>query len=555
MPASHITDADSRGANLEEMNNASARRYVRLALAVLFTLIAVIWLGWEPVATTDKASLAVQLFTATPTLAPNTGAIAGYAWQDSNANSFHDPGETLLAGMQLTLSQGGQVLFTATTGPDGEYRFASLGQGVYTLVATPPTGYQLTTDASYNVFVTAGAVLQLNFGARFVPTPTPTATPIPTLDIDHAPFASCGGVVLADTAAGHNDVRRYACRPEWNESGPELVYRIELGRGQLLTAVLLNATADLDLFLLPSAYPETCLVAGDNYISFNVQPGIFFLAVDGYQGASGTFTLRLECPYATQATITPTPTPSATPTATATFTPGPTPSVTPTRPVDFSYLPLAYRSYPLATAEPVTLTFQQDLDGYTGTADTMISVWETGRNFGDSDRLRLRYVRSPEGTDMAPLLRFNLALLPTEATIVEAKLKLYLVAAPKHDLRGQVHGLLHDWDEYTATWLQAAHGVPWAMEGARDPGGDYTPWSTDIQQIEAADRWYTFDVTDLVRIWVSQPSQNFGLILLAKAGDSDSNVEAGFASREHTDRTLRPQLTVAYWVPAATTLY
>ena len=43
-----------------------------------------------------------------------------------------------------------------------------------------------------------------------------------------------------------------------------MVYRIELDQSQPVSATLLEADADLDLFLLRYAYPDSCIAAGDN---------------------------------------------------------------------------------------------------------------------------------------------------------------------------------------------------------------------------------------------------------------------------------------------------
>ena len=520
-----------------------------LACAVLLGLVALAWTAGRPVAADDL--LAPQP-TPTPTLLPNSGGITGMTWEDLNGNTLREAGEPALPGVQLNLySQSGQPPQTATSEADGRYRFWNLSPGFYQLAAMAPPGYRWTTPSTFNVYVSAGAVLTLDFGAQFVPTPTPTPTPIPRLDIDSAEFAYCGGIIQADTRAGKNNVWRYACEPSWDESGPELAYRIELGRSQPLTATLLTATADLDLFLLPSAYPETCLAAGDNYLTYQVQPGVYFLAVDGYQGAAGPFTLRLECPYGTQATPTPTPTPSRTPTPTATFTPGPTPSPTATRTPGRWYLPLLPRSYlaPPPTPEPVILNLQQGYDGYTGAADTTLNAWLPAQPFGADTVLKLRYNQQTAiTTHMAPLLRFDLTLIPPTANIVTATLRLYLVAPPAHDLRAFVHGMLRPWDEATATWEAPGAGPPWAVPGAQGAGSDHMAWASDSQFVELGDRWYDFDVTELVRGWVANPATNYGLILLAGSGLSQANVEAGFASREHASHALRPMLSVRYWI-------
>ena len=523
----------------------------RCAQCFLCLLVAtLLWLVWQPTQPQESVWAGALLLTATPTLAPGMGGIAGQTWNDANGNTVHDMSELPLAGVRLTLyDQGGQPLLTTTTGIDGNYRFAPLSSGSYRLTVVPPTGYTMTTADSYNVFVSPGAILTLDFGAQFVPTLTPTATPIPKLDIDHATFAVCGSVIQADTRAGHNVVSRYGCQPAWEESGPELIYRIELGRSQPLSAALITVTADLDLFLVPSAYPETCIAAGDNYVSIDAQPGIYFLAVDGYEGAAGVFSMRLMCPLAPQATSTPTRTPSPTPTATATFTPGPTPS--PTAPPELmpSYLPLVLRPGPVVTPEPVVLVLQQGVDGYIGTSDTTLSAWEPETALGDEDVLRLRYNRQTTiTTHMAPLLRFDTVLLSSEANIVKATLRLYLETPPPLALRGELHGMARVWDAATATWLVASPGVAWAVQGAQGAGDDYLSWMADEQTIDPVGGWYEFDVTALVTLWVRDPGSNRGLIMLAKPGADDANVEAVFASSEHANPELRPELAVSYWI-------
>ena len=544
------------GARTSRRSPSGGGRFVR-ALALLLVPAVLAWCAVQvadplqgAARFPDGLSRAAPLVTPTPTLAPNTGAVAGLAWEDLNADSIRDDGEPALPGMQLALqSQGGGSLRTAITGNDGTYRFYDLSPGFYRLDAMPPAGYRLTTLGTLNLYVGVGAVLSLEFGAQFVPTPTPTETPIPRLDIDNAPLAVCGSIIQADTHTGRNNVSRYGCQPAWDESGPELVYRVELRRAQVLSAVLITATVDLDLFLLTSAFPDSCLASGDNYLSHSVPPGVYFLAVDGYQDATGGFQMRLECPYEPQATATPTSTPSPTASPTTTLTPGPTFTPTATSPPQLRFLPLVLRTYSAVTPELSHLVFQQGVNGYTGTTDTTLNAWYPSQAFGADRMLKLRYNgQTPITTHMAPLLRFDLALVPAEAHIVTATLGLYLTQPPTYDERGEVHGLLRSWVESTATWNEPMPGSSWAVAGAQGPGTDHTTWATDSQYVEAGDRWYTFDVAELVRAWSLNPKSNYGMILLARVGVSGDNVEAGFASRESPDPSLRPKLSVSYWI-------
>ncbi|MCX6031265.1 MAG: DNRLRE domain-containing protein [Chloroflexi bacterium] len=480
------------------------------------------------------------------------GAIVGSAWLDANDNGLRDGGELPFPGLPLRLEQGGQVMLTSSTDADGGYRFV-LPPGLYNLVATAPAGYQLTTPAVFSLFVGSGVTLNLDFGVYLIPSPTPTPTRQPLLNVEGAPRLVCGGTVRGNTQAGQANVSRYGCRPAWSEDGPELIYRVDISQAQPLSAAFLTVTADLDLFLLPSAQPESCLAAGDSYLAQDVQPGVYYLVVDGYNGAAGEFEMRLTCPLETQATPTPTTIPSPTPTATATFTPGPTSTPTRTPQPRFRYLPFVLRAYPSPTPQPVTLVLQQDTDGYTGATDTTLNAWLPTTAQGSASILRLRYnADTQQTTHMAPLLRFDLALLPTETHVVQAVLRLYLVEMERpQDIRGETHGLLRSWSEATATWLGPAAGQTWAEPGANGIGTDHVSWATDHQLIATPAQWYTFDVVQLVQTWVADPASNRGVVVLAQPGDSGSNIEARFASREYADRTLRPQLAVSYWVPAA----
>ncbi len=189
--------------------------------------------------------------------------------------------------------------------------------------------------------------------------------------------------------------------------------------------------------VMPTRIPA--VAAGDNSLAAQAEPGVYFLAVDGYQGAAGNFAFRVNCPAGIQATPTLTPTPSPTPTATITPTPGP--SATPTtilapRPV---YLPLLFRQSIQVVPGEATLTFQQGIDGYLGVSDTTLDSWSPTTAFGSDREMRLAYARPPKiSTQMAPVLRFDLGMLPTDAQIIQAQLKLYLTATARNDLRGEV---------------------------------------------------------------------------------------------------------------------
>ncbi|HID33698.1 MAG TPA: hypothetical protein EYP25_03855 [Anaerolineae bacterium] len=147
------------------------------------------------------------------------------------------------------------------------------------------------------------------FSSTPIPTSTPTLTPTPTitptpepgrLAIEQAEELQCNARVHGDTRNWGDNVQLYtACRPVWPETGPEAVYRLELPFDD--TDVLINLYSqrpeeDLDVFLLSSAYPEDCLGGADaSLLREGLDAGVYYVAVDGYDGAADAFTLMTSC--------------------------------------------------------------------------------------------------------------------------------------------------------------------------------------------------------------------------------------------------------------------
>lgn len=117
---------------------------------------------------------------ATPTATPTTGVVEGYAFWDKNGNGMKDPDDPGTEGAVIVLKQGGAEMYTATSGPDGKYRFGAVTPGQYFLSEkTPPPGY-LANPLIVLVAVVANQTFdQIHFGHQQGPTSTPTTTPTP----------------------------------------------------------------------------------------------------------------------------------------------------------------------------------------------------------------------------------------------------------------------------------------------------------------------------------------------------------------------------------------
>ncbi len=145
-------------------------------------------------------------------------------------------------------------------------------------------------------------------------TRTATATPGPTISIGDAIPVACGQAIADTTAGAVNNVSVYGCVPWWPETGPERVFSLSLNASTDVDALLSGLSDDLDLFLLTGASPASCIAFADNAMSLRgLAAGVYYLVVDGFDGATGPFHLNVWCPLAVTSTPTPTVTPTSTP--------------------------------------------------------------------------------------------------------------------------------------------------------------------------------------------------------------------------------------------------
>jgi len=109
-----------------------------------------------------------------------------------------------------------------------------------------------------------------------------------------SPIDLAGGTPYdGSTAGGSSNVSIYS-RSNWYESGPEMVHRITTSVFGDITAYLNNLSDDLDLFILSGCDPDECLAYGDDTAEFiNAPAGTYYIVVDGYYGASGSYTLTV----------------------------------------------------------------------------------------------------------------------------------------------------------------------------------------------------------------------------------------------------------------------
>ena len=109
---------------------------------------------------------------------------------------------------------------------------------------------------------------------------------------------SCGQTVTGDTTGHIKTHDEYPMCVGWDETGPEDIYAFNLATyNSRITATLSNLSVDLDVFLMnENCGSEWCFSYGDvEATDTHLPPGRYYIAVDGFIGYEGSYTLSLEC--------------------------------------------------------------------------------------------------------------------------------------------------------------------------------------------------------------------------------------------------------------------
>ena len=97
---------------------------------------------WKAIDSCGNSTTCTQTITLTPP--PCTVSISGMVGRDCDANGVIDSGNPGISGITVTLSKGSSALATTTTDANGNYTFANILAGAYTVTVTTGTNYSQT---------------------------------------------------------------------------------------------------------------------------------------------------------------------------------------------------------------------------------------------------------------------------------------------------------------------------------------------------------------------------------------------------------------------------
>jgi hypothetical protein len=174
------------------------------------------------------------------------------------------------------------------------------------------------------------------------------------------------------------------------------------------------------------------------------------------------------------------------------------------------------------------------------------------------------------GTKNRALFKFDVSVIPTNACIASATLKLISSFASTSGVDYNLHRLLKDWGEGglsgggggtmtlgapatngCATWKARFHSSDlWSETGAQ-AGTDFVSEASATVAISttgSTNGFFSIGVLEDVQRWVSDPGTNFGWILM-QANEALSGVARRMGSRE--DPARAPVLAIQYVLPVS----
>jgi len=215
-----------------------------------------------------------------------------------------------------------------------------------------------------------------------------------------------------------------------------------------------------------------------------------------------------------------------------------------------------------AGSEPVVLTFEQGVDGFTGFEDTSIYS-ENGDNAGGGFDGIFSGTNNA-GNDRRALLRVDLSSIPEGATVLGAELRLVVDMSGGNfgDIEYTLHRVTSDWGEGDAvSGSPGGFGAPAGVGDATwtanffgesewtNAGGDFVESSSATATLGAAGYVGVFsgeEMTADVQDWIDEPSMNFGWLLKSTIEGQIQRVKRIHSSEAGTDR---PVLTLTVMLP------
>ncbi|MCI0698403.1 DNRLRE domain-containing protein, partial [candidate division KSB1 bacterium] len=185
-----------------------------------------------------------------------------------------------------------------------------------------------------------------------------------------------------------------------------------------------------------------------------------------------------------------------------------------------------------------TVSFQDGVNGYTGTRDTKLLSGTPTTNYGTSDKLELD--GSP---DVSSLLSWDLTSIPAGSIIQSVDITVNVTNTSTNNY--EFYEMKRPWVEGAATWNEYAFGLGWEVAGADGSGDRGTTVLGAITAATTGLQTFSLNASGvaMVQSWVDNPATNHGFAILDYINASNG---LDFSSRENGTVSNCPKLTVTY---------
>lgn len=204
-----------------------------------------------------------------------------------------EPGDTSLHSTNEQHVGGSTIRFTAAAG-DGVARVEYWIDGWRLPDALTGRRWGLPTDFSltYTFNFTGPRALEIRAydGSDTLTDTIAKTIEVPSVDddVDHVVTSFPYNHSSSTSNSARAELDGYSCAPSINESGPEVVYAVDVPEGGYLVAEVTDgAGVDVDLHILSALEASACRDRGHVEAGATVTAGTWYVVVDSWVGASG----------------------------------------------------------------------------------------------------------------------------------------------------------------------------------------------------------------------------------------------------------------------------
>ena len=196
-------------------------------------------------------------------------------------------------------------------------------------------------------------------------------------------------------------------------------------------------------------------------------------------------------------------------------------------------------SEPSSIPQVSTVFFQNGVNGYAGTEDTMLDDSSPDRNFHSDTILELD--GSPKNT--SALMRWDISDISENATVKSVEITLYISNRSRQSY--EIYEVKKPWIEKQATWNQYSNGESWNKTGARSSKDRV---KKILGQLKSSSQSRYLKVSldaygiAVVQSWVNNPASNNGFVFI----DYYASDGLDFYSSENSTISKRPKITINY---------